>query len=155
MTVVGVTGHRALASPVTVRDALDVALAAVPAPLVGISALAAGADQYFAEAVLAAGGGLEVVVPARDYRATLPVADRATFDHLLDAATVVITLDREHAGDAAYLAAGLELLDRCDLLIAVWDGLPSRGAGGTADMVRRARALGLPVQVITAAREGG
>lgn len=152
MTIVGITGHRALASPTAVRSELDTVLSSVPPPLVGISALAAGADQLFAQAVLFAGGALEVVVPARDYRSTLPPASRLTFDNLVDAATVVTPLDYEHAGNPAYLAAGLALLDRSDLLIAIWDGLPSRGSGGTADMVRHARELGIPVQVIAAAR---
>jgi hypothetical protein len=152
MTAVGITGHRSLADPAAVRAALDAALASVLAPLLGITALAAGADQLFGQAVLAAGGDLEVIVPSADYRSTMPASSRGVYDTLVDAAALTTTLEFEHAGNPAYLAAGLELLERCDLLIAVWDGLPSRGAGGTADMVRRARAQGIPVQVITAAR---
>ena len=172
MTVVGITGHRALADPVAVRAALDELLVSltrppaasyadapqpaplglIPSPLVGVTALAAGADQLFGDAVLAAGGTLEVIVPSRDYRDTLPADSQGTFDRLVDAAALVTTLDHDHAGNAAYLAAGLELLDRSDLLVAVWDGEPSRGSGGTADMVARARSRGLPVRVVRAAR---
>lgn len=35
-----------------------------------------------------------------------------------------------------------------DRLIAVWDGRPARGYGGTADLVAYARGLGVPVQVL-------
>ena len=40
------------------------------------------------------------------------------------------------------------LAPRCDRLLAVWDGLPSRGLGGTGDIVTYARTLGRPVTVI-------
>ena len=47
--------------------------------------------------------------------------------------------------EAAYAAAGLAVLDRCDLLIALWDGMPARGPGGTGDQVAEARARALPL----------
>ncbi len=46
------------------------------------------------------------------------------------------------------MAANRHLLRHADLLYAVWDGRPARGWGGTADVVREARELGLPVEVI-------
>jgi hypothetical protein len=152
VTVVGITGHRALLDEPRVVAALTDLLKKVEPPLVGVSAVAAGADQLFARAVLALGGSLEVIVPGADYRDTLPESVRAEFDRLVDEAAVVTTLDIARVDGAAYLAAGLEMLDRCDVLIAVWDGQPSRGAGGTADMVRRARARGIRVEVVDAER---
>ena len=44
--------------------------------------------------------------------------------------------------------ASVEMLKDADLLIAVWDGLPARGLGGTADVVAYARDHGIPVSVI-------
>ncbi|CAN5312107.1 hypothetical protein BH10ACT7_BH10ACT7_27750 [soil metagenome] len=152
MTVVAVTGHRALDDTARTRGRIDEVLEGVDAPLIGVSALAAGADQIFAEAVLAAGGALEVIVPSIDYRESLDSATRATFDRLVDAATTVTTMQYDRAGRGAYLAAGLEMLDRCDLLVAVWDGEASRGDGGTADIVHRARVRGIPVHVIEVVR---
>ena len=38
--------------------------------------------------------------------------------------------------------------DRCDLLIAVWDGQPAQGLGGTGDVVRYAREIGREVLVV-------
>ena len=47
-----------------------------------------------------------------------------------------------------YGPAGAAILDRSDMLLAVWDGSPSRGPGGTADMVTQARIRGMPVLII-------
>lgn len=154
MTVVGVTGHRSLRDEAGVVRALHDQLAATDAPLVGVSALAAGADQLFARAVLDAGGTLEVIVPGANYRASLSSQARAGFDELTDAAAIVTTLDHKTVDRHAYLDAGLRILDRCDVLFAVWDGEQSRGVGGTADMVLRARQRGVPVVVIDAERGG-
>lgn len=40
------------------------------------------------------------------------------------------------------------MLERADELIAVWDGQPARGYGGTADVVQAARDKDLPVTVV-------
>ena len=34
------------------------------------------------------------------------------------------------------------------MLVAVWDGQPARGLGGTADVVAYARQRGVPMEVI-------
>ena len=39
-------------------------------------------------------------------------------------------------------------VDGSDVLIAVWDGEPARGRGGTAEVVAYARSLGKPVVLI-------
>lgn len=145
MTTVGVTGHRLL--PAQARDYSSAVIRRVlttqPEPLVGMSCLAAGTDQMFAEILLDLGGALHAVLPAPDYPETMPGADsRLRFDRLLAAAGAVTTLDHEHAGDQAYDEAGRFLAEHSDLLIAVWDGQPARGLGGTADAVRHARARG-------------
>lgn len=40
------------------------------------------------------------------------------------------------------------MLDRADRLLAVWDGKPARGYGGTADVVAEAQTRVIPVTVI-------
>lgn len=152
MTVVGVTGHRELRHPAAVRRELDDALRDLERPLVGVTSLAAGADQLFAAAVVAAGGDLEVIVPAEGYLESLPEHARPAFDRFESMATRVSVLEFAEVGTDAYLAAGLTMLERCDVLIAVWDGAASRGEGGTADIVRRARERGIPVRVVEAER---
>jgi hypothetical protein len=45
----------------------------------------------------------------------------------------------------AYEKVGFYVAEHSDIMIAVWDGLPSQGRGGTADIVARARQLGKPI----------
>ncbi|BDZ47088.1 hypothetical protein [Naasia aerilata] len=155
MTVVAVTGHRHLGDPAAARSAIRAALADEPRPLVGLSTLAAGADQLFADVVLELGGSLEVLIPSAEYSETLDAPARAGFDRLCAAARSVAVLPPVPDREDQYVAAGEAMLDRCDVLLAVWDGQPGRGAGGTADMVARARARGLPVRVVPAGRDAG
>ena len=49
----------------------------------------------------------------------------------------------------AYEAAGRYVVDHCDLLIAVWDGKPARGRGGTAEIVAYAREKKRPLIVVS------
>ena len=148
---IAITGHRGLpaATERLVDRAIREQLAAYPSSdLVGISNLADGADQLFAEAVLDAGGQLEVIVPAARYRDGLPEAAHAAYDALLSRATSVRRLDRIESTEDAHMEASKTMLDRADRLFAVWDGKPARGYGGTADVVAEARDRGIPVTVI-------
>src|SRR5438309_2700977 len=69
---------------------------------------------------------------------------------LLRRAARVQTLSgiKEAERDLAYLECGLLVVDEADLVIAVWDGKPSRGVGGTADIVTNARTLIKPLILI-------
>ncbi|WP_367325181.1 hypothetical protein [Streptomyces sp. HUAS ZL42] len=154
MTTIAVTGHLDLTAETSalVRAALDELLEryAGDGELVGVSCLARGADCLFAEAVLDAGGRLAVVVPSRDYRRSVVGPEHApVFDHLVAAAEDVLVLPVETADREAYEAANTVLVERADLLVAVWDGTaPSGRGGGTADTVLQARAAGIPVDVV-------
>ncbi|NYI06822.1 putative Rossmann fold nucleotide-binding protein DprA/Smf involved in DNA uptake [Allostreptomyces psammosilenae] len=117
--------------------------------LVGVSCLARGSDTLFAEAVLDAGGRLVVVLPSQDYRQAKVKPDHAeTFDRLVAAAAEVRTAPHATASREAYEAANEIVLGMADELVAVWDGVPSGGRGGTADVVESARERGIPVTVV-------
>ena len=47
--------------------------------------------------------------------------------------------------DEAYEQAGRYVVDRCDALIALWDGEDPRGQGGTAEIVAYAQENGVPI----------
>jgi hypothetical protein len=152
---VGVTGHRALAEPDDVRRRVDAVLDTIDAPLTGVSSLAEGADRLVAQAVLDRGGRLAVVLPldAADYETDFAdAASRAEFRRLLDAATAVTTMPPAATREDAYAAAGAAMLAGCDVLLALWDGEPGRGRGGTAEVVAAARAGGRRVEVVTVTR---
>jgi hypothetical protein len=151
VTRAGITGHRGL-NPTT-TNLIDSAIRDVLTTydghrLVGVTNLADGADSIFAQAVLDHGGTLHVIVPAKSYRAELPTDHHATYDALLDQATTVERLDFTESTSEAHMAASLRMIDTTSELIAVWDGRPARGHGGTADVVAAARERGRPVRVV-------
>jgi hypothetical protein len=148
---IAITGHRGLpaATERRVDQAIREQLAAyADSDLVGISNLADGADQLFAQAVLDAGGRLEVIVPAARYRDGLPESAHAAYDSLLSKAAKVDRLSRVESTEDAHMEASSAMLATADRLFAVWDGKPARGYGGTADVVAEARQRGVPVTVI-------
>ncbi|MGW5259724.1 hypothetical protein ACWEQG_02035 [Microbispora sp. NPDC004025] len=151
MVRIGVTGHMNLtaATAVLISEAIRAHLRAADGDIVGVSCIARGADSLFAEAVLEAGGTLEVVLPSQDYREAKVKPDHADlFDRLLGKATRVRTMPFDHASREAYVAANEAMLGSVDELVAVWDGAPAAGQGGTADVVAEARERGVPVTVI-------
>jgi hypothetical protein len=139
---VGVTGHRRLEHAETwdwVRREIRAALREVPRPLMGLTALAIGADQLFAEVVLENGGDIEAIIPFADYESKFDnELDAANYRRLKALAARVEVLADIGSDEEAYMACGRVIADRSDLLLAVWDGEPARGRGGTADVVRHA-----------------
>jgi hypothetical protein len=150
VTRVAVSGHRGLSCGVTryVDQQIRKVLAEYLPDLTGLSCLADGADQVFAIAVLDLGGSLEVVIPAQRYRDGLPDEAKPAYDTLFSRASHVHRVDYVESTSTAHQAASEKMVDLADLLLAVWDGLPSRGYGGTADVVAYAERQGKPVVVI-------
>jgi hypothetical protein len=149
---IGITGHSSLSDDTArrVADELRGILAAYPAEdLIGVTCLARGADQLFARVVLDLGGTVEVVLPAADYRERKVKPDNvAEFDDLTDRAATVHTMPTATSNREAYQAAGEHVMNTVDEMVAVWDGSPPDGAGGTGDVVQTARARGLQVTVV-------
>lgn len=152
MARIGVTGHVALSDDTAIRvyDLIRDALREVDsAELRGVTCLAKGSDQLFARAVMARGGTFEVILPARDYRERVIAGkDLVAFDELIEHAVRVSYMPFARSGRTAYRAASVEVLRRCDMLFAVWDGRASQRPGDTADVVRMAHRRALPVKVL-------
>lgn len=152
MTRIGGTGHQGL-PPETARlvdHALRDYLAGQAArDLLGVTMLGPGADQLFAKAVLDVGGLLQVVIPAAKYRNGFEDEDaKRRYDALLDKATYSQRLDHVESTEEAHMAGGRAVVDAAEVVVAVWDGQPARGLGGTADVVAYALQRGVPVEVI-------
>ena len=149
MTKLAITGHRGL--PERAEQLVDAALreeiAGTP-DVVGLSCLADGADSLFAQAVLDRGGELVAIVPATRYREGLPEEHHAVYDALMARATDVVRLEHVESTSHSHMDASLDMIRRADRLVAVWDGKPARGYGGTADIVDAAQERGLPITVI-------
>ena len=151
--MVGMTGHQGL--PTRTAELVTAALRDTLRPhalnLVGVTMLGPGADQLFARVVLELGGTLYVVQPTAgmQYRDSFPDADaRRGYDELYGQASHVEALGHTESTEQAHMDAGRVVVDRSSVLVAVWDGLPARGLGGTADVVAYARQRGVPVKVI-------
>jgi hypothetical protein len=163
---VGVTGHRALENADSVADRARRVLdtietqvlrrsAATPVVFTVVSALAEGADRLVAHVVLEREGSqLEATLPldreefAKDFETD---ASRAEFSELLGRASLVYEPERAEARPQAYATGGFRLVDRIDVLIAVWDHEPPRGVGGTAAVVAYAADQKVPTFVVSAA----
>ena len=146
---VGITGHRDLgASAAWVAASLADLLDAEAAVEV-LTSLAEGADQIAANLAVAKALGLSVILPSQGYEKTFRDGhSRRDYFRLLALAREVETLPFREPSEAAFFAAGKAVVERCDVLIAVWDGEPARGLGGTGDVVAYARAYGRRVVVI-------
>jgi hypothetical protein len=172
---VGVTGHRLHRLPEHARDtvgqSLDFSLSEIsrlasetlgrharffadaPPALTLVTALAEGADSMAAQAASDAGYKLDVVLPfsAEEYEKDFSPRDAKKFTELLEKAEGSFQLDGTRADEGkAYEAAGLDVLDSSDILIAVWDGKPSAGRGSTVDMINEAARRGMPIVRIDA-----
>ncbi|MFK0017551.1 hypothetical protein [Streptomyces sp. NPDC091027] len=155
MKRIGVTGHRSLPDSVLgpVESGLRAVLGGHDGPLEALSSLAEGADQLFACVALECGADLTVVIPSGDYEDGFESAEAlARYRQLRTQAAQEVRMDFPRSTDEAYYAAGTYIADSCDRLVAVWDGQPARGHGGTAEIVAYARAIGKPVTVLW--REG-
>ncbi len=155
--VVGFTGHRNLKDKAGVERAMRAALEGLRAEAdvewLALSSIAEGADMLFARTALRVGFGWEAVLPMPpvEFRADFGAEVWREVEGLLgDAEHVRIIGERSHRDDS-YLDCGMETVNHCDVLLAVWDGERSRGRGGTAEIIGYARSMGRPIIIIDAA----
>lgn len=172
--VVGVTGHRDLAS-----DEVSVAVQQVGdlfrslkesyphTPIVLLSSLAEGADRLVARTALESGAQLYVVLPLpselyeEDFGSPQSLEE---FRQLIarSSGSGVVPID-EHRGaqaaqspgparDQRYAAAGAFVVSHSEILIALWDGNEDEVLGGTSQIVRFAL-QGVPTAYLGGPRE--
>jgi hypothetical protein len=125
-----------------------------------ISPLARGADRIVAHAVLkrSTAAHLQALLPfpVDDYRQDFKdPGDREEFEDLLKRDSTPINLKSDYglreAGDSpeqteekharrneGYMRVGQRVVDACEILIAIWNGEPAAGHGGTAEIVQYA-----------------
>jgi hypothetical protein len=147
----GIAGHRGLSPQVEAQ--VRAQLAALVDDLDGedptvISCIADGPDSWLAQLVLQHGGRLEAVIPATEYRDGLPDWHHPVYDELMARAADVHHTGLRESTSQAHQAGSEIVVGLADQLVAVWDGKPARGYGGTADVVAYAQRVGVPVRVI-------
>lgn len=148
---IGFTGHRKLPDEARCRQAIRRVLlewrAKTPGVIYGVASAAAGADLLFAETCL------ELNLPIRIFLPVPKEKFREDFDELSweraesvfkKALSVEVTGAGEKLTER-YYECGIETVQQSQLLLALWDGEPSQGLGGTADMVHFAKEQERPV----------
>lgn len=177
---VGVTGHRADVLPEgsapILRQRIDDVLQRIercgralfeeerqsfddcPPQLRFVSPIADGADQIGAEVALELGWELQAILPFERsaYRASLSnQGARERFDQLLARSTCLLELPGNPIDSLdAYVMTGRATVAHCDVLIAVWDGLPPRGRGGTGEVVQLALTRGTAIIHVPLSTDG-
>lgn len=179
----GLVGHRDLArlgGEEGLRDYLETFFARrLAAGRIGrlVSGYAPGADRVAVEAWLALGAGEpRLYVPYSNAVAGNPelgiLPQKATryFTGTLDASglpagpqdivdagalgAIAEVKVSGRDGMDAHAAQALDILENCQVLLAIYDGRGNNGAGGTGDTIEKARALGRKVIVINRDPEG-
>jgi hypothetical protein len=155
--VIGVTGHRNIAEQeralarLVRAECLRLRRAHPGRSFVVLSPLAEGADRLVARiAMQILDARLVVPLPLpldhpdgylKDFASSIPAFRRllAKADEVFAGPARVLD-KRWHAygtaRDRQYAWAGAYVAERADVLFALWDGKPSRGLGGTAQVVR-------------------
>jgi len=154
---VAVTGHRLNQLPEAERPRIKSEIArcldececaaraatGAPARCVLHSAIAEGADRYAADAALARGWRLVTPLPFSVVRYEEDFPDQESKEHyqrLLWASRRILPVSddvvakTEGGGAAPYAAVGRALIDKADVLLCVWNGLPPKGPGGTSEV---------------------
>jgi hypothetical protein len=113
----------------------------------GLTSLAIGTDQLFANVSLDLGMRLTAVIPFPGYDRLFDGDGLSSYHRLLELCDVV-TLPGALSDQASFFDAGRYIVQHCDVLLSVWDEKPAVGFGGTADVVDHARDLGKSIIVL-------
>ena len=157
--VVGFTGHRHLEDPVAVGKIIRAELALLQEKqgglIAGYTSVAIGADTLFAEACLTLNIPWTAALPFSpdEFRDDFSAAEWSCASDLLKRALEVEICGTADDRTAAYLRCGLRTVDQSDLVMAVWDGKPARGEGGTGEVVAYARKQKKPLILIHPVRK--
>jgi hypothetical protein len=152
----GVSGHRFLHDVPVLEKAMHAVLSRVSERYAGhklemYNPLAPGADQLAAAMALQENIPLIVLLPLpqEQYLEEFPDESREVFFRLMRRAQKVIQIEVVE-GEHRYRSLANYLIGQMDLLVAVWNGLPARGPGGTGEVVEGFRHSGKPLAWVRA-----
>jgi hypothetical protein len=158
---VGITGHRTLENAPRLRNCVDTVFSTLDALFLGsphtyvlLSQLAEGADRLVTRTALDRSQTHSdpdvsyrchalLPMPLDQFFATFVTETRdesvKEFQSFFNDDVESELLPGAPTREEAYEIAGRLMVDRCHLLIAIWDGRASQGRGGTADVIEYAR----------------
>ena len=145
---IGFTGHRALGDEAKCRksilDFLEQRRTSTSGLVYGISSVAAGGDLLFAESCIQLALPLCVLLPlpVEEFRKDFDEISWSRAEQALRKAASVEVAGGNQSREECYYECGIETVQQSRLLLALWNGGPSQGLGGTEDVVSFARGLG-------------
>jgi uncharacterized membrane protein (DUF485 family) len=148
---IGFTGHRKLPDEHKSRENIRKVLlewkSKVPGAVYGLTSAAAGGDLLFAETCIELNLPIRVFLPMprEKFREDFDEPTWARAECVFEKAVSVEVIGAGEEVTERYYECGIETVRQSQLLVALWDGGPSQGLGGTADMVHFAREQGWPV----------
>ena len=165
MPQIAITGHRKLIDKNEVRKNISLSLMyfqeIYKQDLEAVSALAEGADTIFAQEAQNAQIPTKFVLPFAldEYKKDFSENGIEELENLIEKNNnkfEVVGSLKNHTKterNEAYLAVGKKIVDDADIVLAVWDGKPAKGTGGTGDIVEYAKNKGKAVHIIEGIRE--
>jgi hypothetical protein len=148
---IGFTGHRALGDEARcgkmIFDFLERKKATASGLVYGVSSIAAGADLLFAESCIQLELPLCVLLPLQveEFRKDFDEASWSRAERVLSRAASVEVSNGNPSRDECYYECGIETVQQSRMLLALWNGEPARGLGGSEDVVAFAKGIGRPV----------
>jgi len=151
---VGICGHRSVRESPDLLSAIDKVIEKITQAysfqsLKLVSPLAEGADCIVTKRMLStSNASLVALLPftTEDYLEDFSTQESIReFRDLYQQARQVIELPGSMVREEAYVALGRTLLDHSTILVAIWNGKPANGKGGTAEIVLEARQRRLPL----------
>jgi hypothetical protein len=152
--VVGFSGHRTVDDLAGVAKSILSVLESLRKEASGewlaLSSVADGSDQMFVAQARSLGMSWHAVLPLpeADFASDFSPTDWPAVKAMLATAEHKHVIAEAETRADAYLDCGLETVNGSDVLLAVWDGQPARGKGGTAEVVAYAESIGKPLIVI-------
>jgi hypothetical protein len=148
---IGFTGHRNLPdeskSRACILKFLQEYKSGTNKIVYGVSSAAAGGDLLFAESCLQIGLPIRILLPVskEQFREDFdePTWNRAEL--VMQRAFSVEVIGSGDTKEERYYECGVETVQQSQMLLALWDGKPSHGLGGTADVFAFAKDQERPV----------
>lgn len=160
---IGITGKRDITSDMLVREKIKERISAIlrkekANSFVAYSAMAKGADTIFAD--VASNDfkqSLKIVLPfdSKEYEKDFSDAqDISIYRNWIDKIGITETITKatpnnQDQRNEAYFSVGKFIVDTCDYMIVVWDGLKPKGKGGTAEILGYAMKQNKNVEIVS------
>ncbi len=148
---IGFTGHRHLPdeakSRAQILQFLKEKKENTPGTVYGVSSAAAGGDLLFAESCIQLGLRLRILLPMpkEQFREDFDEPTWQRVENVLSQAMSVEVTGGDQSRDERYYECGIETVQHSGMMLALWDGEPSRGLGGTEQIYKFAQLEGRPI----------